>query len=83
MNFLFFGNWDKVIIMGKIKHHFIPASYLAGFSTELSRKGGLSVFDKKEMKSYKNTCENVGYIKRYYKIDIDGMDEDAVPYVSR
>ncbi len=64
--------------MRKTKHHFIPASYLSGFSTELTRRGRLTIFDKKEAKSYVNTCENVGYKKRYYKIDIDGMDEDAV-----
>ena len=62
----------------KNKHHVIPASYLAGFSSELSRKGSLFIFDKEQRKMYPNTCENVGYITRYYKVDIEGLDEDAV-----
>lgn len=66
----------------KNKHHFIPAAYLAGFGIgngkRRKRNYSIHVFDKELKKKYRNTCANVAFKYRYYKIDVDGFDEDAI-----
>jgi hypothetical protein len=36
------------------------------------------VFDKKNMRCFRQTCENVGYRPKYYSVDIDGESPDFV-----
>ena len=66
----------------KNKHHFIPAAYLAGFGigTPSIRKRNylIHVIDKNQKKKFINTCSNVALRHRYYKIDVDEFDEDAI-----
>jgi len=62
----------------KDKHHFVSVSYLVGFTDGTGRSGSIFVYDKQENRIYRNSTENVGYIKGYYKINAVGLTEDAV-----
>ena len=62
----------------KKKHHYIPCSFLSAFASKDSRDGLIFVFDKKNMRFFRQTCENVGYRPKYYSVDIDGESPDFV-----
>jgi len=62
----------------KRRHHYLPCSYLSGFASKDERDGLIWVADSKEHKTYRQTCENVGYKKDYYQIDVPDTKPDAI-----
>ena len=62
----------------KRRHHYLPCSYLSGFATEDQRDGLIWVSDAKEHRRYQQKCENVGYLKDYYLVDLPDTKPDAI-----
>lgn len=59
-------------------HHYVPEFYLAGFTVSGSRDDQLWVFDRKQNKSWPTKPANIGHERDFYRVDIDGVELDAV-----
>jgi hypothetical protein len=55
-------------------HHFLSQCYLKGFTKGKSKKSRLAVIDAKEKKSFETTPRNVGGIRDFNRIEIEGVD---------
>lgn len=61
------------------RHHYIPASYLAGFTQSGNRDSKLYVFDQESLKSWVSTPEETAHERDFYRLDPDeNIDEFAV-----
>ena len=56
------------------KHHFVPQSYLAGFTDD----GKLTVFDLESRKTFRTTPRKVATKRDFNRIDVHGLPPDAV-----
>lgn len=59
-------------------HHYLSQCYLKGFTKGRSKKSKLTVIDFKEKKHFETIPRNVGGIRDFNRIEIDGMDPNAL-----
>ncbi len=59
-------------------HHYLPQFYLKGFTKDKAKKSKLSVIDVKEKKSFETIPRNVGGIRDFNRVDIEGIDPSVV-----
>lgn len=55
-------------------HHFLSQCYLKGFTRGKSKKSKLSVIDVKGKKSFETTPRNVGGVRDFNRVEIEGVD---------
>jgi hypothetical protein len=56
------------------QHHYVPKSYLAGFTFENSISGRLFVYDMGELEQWLSSPEKAGKQKNFYKLNEDADD---------
>jgi hypothetical protein len=61
-----------------VKHHYVPNCYLRQFAHKHGKAYHVSVFDRKEVRSYKNNTQDVACQNYFNRIELDGMDPDAL-----
>jgi len=59
-------------------HHYLSQCYLKGFTKGRAKKSKLTVVDFKEKKRFETTPRNVGGIRDFNRVDIDGIDQNAI-----
>lgn len=59
-------------------HHYLSQCYLKGFTKGKSKKSKLCVFDLKEKKFFETAPRNVGGIRDFNRVDIEGVDQNHV-----
>ncbi len=59
-------------------HHYLSQCYLKGFTKGRAKKSKLVVFDIKESKSFETIPRNVGGIRDFNRIDIEGIDQNQL-----
>ena len=64
------------------KHHYIPAFYLAGFTTSGSEDDRLHVFDQGQIKSWPSKPRNAGHERDFYAVEV-GPDVDPATFESK
>ena len=57
-------------------HHYISQCYLKGFTKGRAKKSKLTVFDFSERKSFETIPRNIGGIRDFNRIDIEGVDQN-------
>lgn len=55
-------------------HHFLSQCYLKGFTRGKSKKSKLAVIDLKGRKSFETTPRNVGGVRDFNRVEIEGVD---------
>jgi len=55
-------------------HHFLSQCYLKGFTKGKSKKSKLAVIDAKGKKSFETTPRNVGGVRDFNRVEIEGVD---------
>ncbi len=55
-------------------HHFLSQCYLKGFTKGKSKKSRLAVIDAKGKKSFETTPRNVGGVRDFNRVEIEGVD---------
>jgi hypothetical protein len=60
------------------RHHFVPAFYLAQFTSALSQEADLWVFDLEQNRSWKSTPRGAGHQRDFNRLDVPGLDPLAV-----
>lgn len=58
------------------KHHYIPQFFLNSFAKKEGKKYIINVFDKQSLNKFTNSVDNIGYIKNFHTIEIDGKNSD-------
>jgi hypothetical protein len=59
-------------------HHYLSQCYLKGFTKGGSKKSKLTVIDFKEKKRFETIPRNVGGIRDFNRIEIEGVDQNAI-----
>ncbi len=59
-------------------HHYLSQCYLKGFTRNGSKKSKLSVFDLKQRKTFITIPRNVGGIRDFNRVEVDGVDPNIV-----
>jgi hypothetical protein len=59
-------------------HHFVPQSYLAGFTLNRSKHGRIWVLDADELKIYKSSPAKTAAQTHFNRIEVPGLDPNAV-----
>lgn len=59
-------------------HHYLSQCYLKGFTKGKSKKSKLIVIDFKQKKKFETTPRNVGGIRDFNRVDIEGLDQNAL-----
>lgn len=59
-------------------HHYLSQCYLKGFTKGRAKKSKLSVIDIKEKKSFETIPRNVGGMRDFNRIDIEGADQNEL-----
>lgn len=59
-------------------HHYLSQFYLKGFTNGRSKKSKLTVIDLKERKRFLTKPRNVGGIRDFNRIDLEGIDPDGL-----
>jgi hypothetical protein len=59
-------------------HHYLSQCYLKGFTKGHAKKSKLSVIDFKQRKYFETTPRNVGGIRDFNRIEIDGVDQNQL-----
>lgn len=59
-------------------HHYLSQCYLKGFTKGKAKKSKLTVVDFKEKKRFETIPRNVGGIRDFNRIDVEGIDPNAV-----
>jgi hypothetical protein len=59
-------------------HHFLSQCYLRGFTDGESKNSKLLVFDHVTKKVFQTTPRNVGAERDFNRVDLEGMDPDAL-----
>lgn len=59
-------------------HHYLSQCYLKGFTKNGSKKSMLSVIDFKKKTQFETKPRNVGGIRDFNRINIDGVDQNTV-----
>lgn len=60
------------------RHHYLPASYLAGFTTSGKKNGQFSVIEVETGRSFRTSPKNVAVERDFNRVDIDGMAPDVI-----
>jgi hypothetical protein len=61
-----------------IKQHYVPQCYLRQFAGKCGKAHHVSVFDRKKARTYKNNTQDVACQNYFNRIELDGMDPDAL-----
>lgn len=59
-------------------HHYLSQCYLKGFTKGGAKKSKLIVIDFKERKKFETTPRNVGGIRDFNRVDIEGIDQNTI-----
>lgn len=59
-------------------HHYLSQCYLKGFTKGGSKKSKLTVVDLKEKKHFETIPRNIGGIRDFNRIEVDGLDPNAI-----
>jgi len=59
------------------KHHFIPQFFLKSFAKQEGKKYIMNIFNKKDLKKFTNSIDNIAYIKNFHTVQIDGENTDV------
>jgi hypothetical protein len=59
-------------------HHFVPQSYLAGFTLNGSKRGRIWILDATEQKIYKSSPSKTAAQTHFNRIDVPGIDPNIV-----
>jgi len=59
-------------------HHYLSQCYLKGFTQGNSKKSKLTVFDLKSKKMFETIPRNVGGIRDFNRIEVDGLDPNTI-----
>lgn len=59
-------------------HHYLSQFYLKGFTDGRSKKSKLAVLDCAEAKSFETKPRNVGSIRDFNRVDVEGVDPNAI-----
>jgi len=59
-------------------HHYLSQCYLKGFTKGNAKKSKLTVIDLKERKTFETIPRNVGGIRDFNRIDIEGVDPNLL-----
>jgi hypothetical protein len=59
-------------------HHYLSQCYLKGFTKGRAKKSKLSVIDPKEKKSFETIPRNVGGMRDFNRIDVEGVDQNEI-----
>jgi hypothetical protein len=59
-------------------HHYLSQFYLKGFTNGRSKKSRLTVVDAKLKKRFETIPRNVGGVRDFNRIEIEGLSEDAL-----
>lgn len=59
-------------------HHFLSQCYLKGFTRGKSKKSRLAVIDLKGKKSFETTPRNVGGVRDFNRVEIEGVDPNHI-----
>ena len=59
-------------------HHYLSQCYLKGFTQGKAKKSKLTVIDLKEKKRFDTIPRNVGGIRDFNRIDVEGLHQNAV-----
>ena len=59
-------------------HHYLSQCYLKGFTKGGGKKSKLTVIDFNDNKSFETTPRNVGGIRDFNRIDIEGVDQNGL-----
>lgn len=57
-------------------HHFIPQFFLNSFAKYNGKRYITSVFDKNNLKAFTQSVNNIGYIKNFHTVEINGKETD-------
>ena len=60
------------------RHHYLPASYLAGFTTSGKKNGQFSVIEVETGRSFRTSPKNVAVERDFNRVYIDGMAPDVI-----
>lgn len=58
------------------RHHTIPQFYLNSFATRIKRGYWINIYNKNELFNYSDLVKNIGYIKDFNTIQVDGEKTD-------
>jgi len=59
-------------------HHYLSQCYLKGFTKGCSKKSKITVIDLKEKKRFETVPRNVGGIRDFNRIEVDGVDPNII-----
>lgn len=59
-------------------HHYLSQCYLKGFTKGKAKKSKLIVFDLKEKKSFETIPRNVGGMRDFNRVDVEGVDQNHI-----
>ena len=59
-------------------HHYLPQCYLKGFTKRGGKKSKLTVIDLRQKKHFETTPRNVGGIRDFNRISIEGVDQNIL-----
>lgn len=59
-------------------HHFIPQFFLKSFAKKEGKKYIINVFNKQNLNTFTNSVDNIGYIKNFHTIKVNGVDSDVI-----
>lgn len=60
------------------KHHYVPQSYLAAFTTEGAKESQFCVLEIESGRSFRTSPGKVGAQRDFNRVDIDGYSPDAI-----
>lgn len=60
------------------KHHYIPQFYLKSFAIKHGKKYVINIFNKRNLAKYTHSVDNIGYIKDFHTIKINGKESDII-----
>lgn len=59
-------------------HHYLPQCYLRGFARSRSERSKLHVYDVDARRWFVTTTRNVGSVRDFNRVDVDGRPRDAL-----
>ncbi|WP_321837365.1 DUF4238 domain-containing protein [Pseudomonas kulmbachensis] len=59
-------------------HHYLPQCYLKGFTQGSAKKSKLLVLDLKSNKKFESTPRNVGGMRDFNRVEINGIDPEII-----
>jgi hypothetical protein len=59
-------------------HHYLPQCYLKGFLPKQKESSNLSVIDKKSKKYFETSTRNIGGVRDFNRINVEGIAPDII-----